>query len=80
MQQTGENSLASCPNRFSAAKLVGAAIGKVYGRDAASLKDFGIDVNLSLIFGGQIKGEALRLMRQRTAQRLTGAAPLLTPG
>lgn len=67
MQQTGEKSLASCPNMVSAAKLVGEAIRKVYQRDAASLKDFGIEFNVSLIFGGQIKGDAPRLFSHYSA-------------
>lgn len=61
MEQHGEKSLASAPNMFSAAKLVGDAVRKVHERDAASLKDFNIEFNVSLIFGGQIKGEAPRL-------------------
>ena len=67
MQQTGEKSLASCPNMFSAAKLVGEAIRKVHDRDAESLQAFGIEFNVSLIFGGQIKGEAPRLFSHYSA-------------
>lgn len=67
MQQTGEKSLASCPNMFSAAKLVGEAVRKVHARDAASLKEFGIEFNVTLIFGGQIRGEAPRLFSHYAA-------------
>ncbi len=67
MQNTGEKSLASCPNMFSAAKLVGEAVRKVHQRDAESLKEFGIEFNVSLIFGGQIKGEAPRLFSHYSA-------------
>ena len=67
MQHTGEKSLASCPNMFSAAKLVGEAIRKVHERDAESLKDFGIEFNVSLIFGGQVRGEAPRLFSHYAA-------------
>lgn len=83
MDQSGEKSLASCPNMFSAAKLVGAAIRKVYERDAASLKDFGIDFNVSLIFGGQIKGEAPRLFSHYSAGNFieaTGETPYFQIG
>ena len=83
MHQTGEKSLASCPNMFSAAKLVGAAVRKVYERDAASLKDFGIDFNVSLIFGGQIKGEAPRLFSHYAAGNFieaTGETPYFQIG
>jgi len=61
MQQTGEKSLATCPNLFSAAKLVGEAVRKVHQRDAEALEKFGIEFNVSLILGGQIKGETPRL-------------------
>jgi putative proteasome-type protease len=61
MQSHGEKSLASAPNMFSAAKMVGDAVRKVHDRDAASLKEFNIEFNANMIFGGQIKGEPPRL-------------------
>ena len=61
MGNPDEKSLANCPNMFSAAKLVGDAVRKVYARDANSLKEFGIDFNVSLIFGGQVGLEEPRL-------------------
>jgi putative proteasome-type protease len=61
MDSHGEKSLASAPNMFSAAKLVGEAVRKVYERDAESLKAFNTEFNVNLIFGGQVKGEAPRL-------------------
>ena len=61
MELGTEKSLANAPNMFSAAKLVGDAVRKVYDRDAESLKRFGTDFNISLIFGGQVKGEEPRL-------------------
>jgi putative proteasome-type protease len=61
MEQQGEKSLGSAPNMFSAAKMVGDAVRKVHERDAAALKEFGVEFNVSLIFGGQIKGEMPRL-------------------
>jgi putative proteasome-type protease len=67
MKQTGEKSLANCPNMFSAAKLVGEAVRKVHQRDAESLEKFGIEFNVSLVFGGQIKGEAPRLFSHYSA-------------
>ena len=48
---------------FDATRVLGSAIRKVYDRDAASLKQAGVDFNVSLIFGGQIKGEGMRLFR-----------------
>lgn len=61
MDNQGEKSLASAPNMFSAAKLVGDAVRKVYERDAESLKAANIEFNVNMIFGGQVKGEEPRL-------------------
>ena len=83
MQNAGEKSLASCPNMFSAAKLVGEAIRKVHERDSASLKDFGIEFNVSLVFGGQIKDEAPRLFSHYAAGNFieaTGETPYFQIG
>ncbi|HWH73042.1 MAG TPA: proteasome-type protease [Methylibium sp.] len=46
---------------FDAARVLGAAVRRVYEQDGPSLKAAGIDFNASMIFGGQIKGEAMRL-------------------
>ena len=48
---------------YEAAQAVGDAIRMVYERDAKSLREFGIDFNVNLIFGGQIKGERCRLFQ-----------------
>jgi putative proteasome-type protease len=42
---------------------LGAAIRRVHERDAAALKASGVDFNVSLIFGGQIAGEGMRLFQ-----------------
>ena len=46
---------------FDATRVLGAAIRRVYERDAAALKQAGVEFNVSLIFGGQIAGEGMRL-------------------
>ncbi|MBK9235603.1 MAG: proteasome-type protease [Rhodoferax sp.] len=48
---------------FDAARVLGSAIRHVHDRDAASLKHAGVDFNVSLLFGGQIKGEGMRLFQ-----------------
>lgn len=48
-------------NMFEAARLVGDALREVHRRDAAALKEQGIDFTCALILGGQIGGEAPRL-------------------
>ncbi len=54
-------SLANAKNMFEATRLVGEALREVYHRDAAALKENGIEFNATLIFGGQIAGELPRL-------------------
>jgi len=46
---------------FDAARVLGSAVRHVYDQDGASLKKSGLDFNASMIFGGQIHGEAMRL-------------------
>ncbi|SDX91915.1 putative proteasome-type protease [Collimonas sp. OK242] len=48
---------------YEAAQIVGEAIRTVHEREAAALEKFGIDFNVSIIFGGQIKGERCRLFQ-----------------
>jgi putative proteasome-type protease len=62
----GEN-IWAVNSMYKAAQLVGAAIRAVHQRDAKSLEQFGIDFNISMIFGGQIKGEACRLFQMYSA-------------
>ena len=52
---------------FDATRVLGAAIRRVYDRDAAALHAGGVDFNVSLIFGGQIRGEAMRLFQVYSA-------------
>ena len=67
MHNPDEKSLANVPNMFSAAKLLGDTVRKVHARDADSLKDFGIEFNVNMILGGQIKGEEPRLFNVYSA-------------
>ncbi len=46
---------------FDAVRVLGAAVRRVYQQDGPSLRAAGIDFNASMIFGGQIRGEAMRL-------------------
>ena len=46
---------------FDAARVLGSAVRHVYDRDAEALKHAGLDFNVTFIFGGQIKGEGMRL-------------------
>ena len=46
---------------FDAARVLGSAMRRVYDQDGASLKKSGLDFNASMILGGQIRGESMRL-------------------
>lgn len=60
---------------FDAARVLGSAIRRVHDRDAASLKQAGVDFNVSLIFGGQIQGEGMRLFQVYSAGNFIEATP-----
>ena len=46
---------------FDAARVLGSAVRRVYDQDGAALERAGVGFNASFIFGGQIRGEAMRL-------------------
>ena len=52
---------------FDAARVLGAAVRHVHERDGAALKRAGVDFNVSLVFGGQIQGEGMRLFQVYSA-------------
>jgi len=60
-------SIWNATSMYDAAQIVGEAIRIVRERDAAALEQFGIDFNVSMIFGGQIKGERCRLFQMYSA-------------
>jgi putative proteasome-type protease len=46
---------------FDAARVLGSAVRRIYHQDGLALSQAGVDFNASFVFGGQIKGEAMRL-------------------
>lgn len=46
---------------FDAVRVLGAAVRRLHDQDGAALAAAGVDFNASMIFGGQINGEAMRL-------------------
>lgn len=46
---------------FDAARVLGSAMRRVYDQDGTAMRQAGIDFNATMIFGGQIRGEAMRL-------------------
>lgn len=56
-------SIWNASSMYEAAQIIGEAIRTVHKRDAGALGEFGIDFNVSIIFGGQIRGEHCRLFQ-----------------
>jgi putative proteasome-type protease len=60
---------------FEVARIVGDAVRKVRARDAQSLEDAGLEFTMSIILGGQIKGEHCRLFLVYSAGNFIEAMP-----
>jgi putative proteasome-type protease len=60
---------------FDAARVLGQAVRHVYQRDAEALQQAGVEFNVSLIFGGQIRGEGMRLFQVYSAGNFIEATP-----
>jgi putative proteasome-type protease len=60
---------------FEAVRVVGDAVREVHRRDGAALKDAGIEFTCSFIFGGQIRGERMRLFHVYAAGNFIEATP-----
>ncbi|MEY4511294.1 MAG: hypothetical protein RLZZ450_3416 [Pseudomonadota bacterium] len=54
-------SIWNATSMFDAARVLGSAIRRIYRTDGVALEQSGMSYNVSLIFGGQIRGEAMRL-------------------
>ncbi|MBX3586763.1 MAG: peptidase [Ramlibacter sp.] len=70
LQETPESepiTIWNAKSMFDATRVLGAAVRHVYDRDAASLKLAGVEFNVTLIFGGQIQGEGMRLFQVYSA-------------
>ena len=52
---------------FDACRVLGQTVRHVYDRDAKSLQHAGVEFNVNLIFGGQIRGEGMRLFQVYSA-------------
>jgi putative proteasome-type protease len=48
---------------FDVARVLGSAVRHVYRRDGEALKRSGVDFNVSMVLGGQIQGEGMRLFQ-----------------
>ncbi|WP_306770612.1 proteasome-type protease, partial [Pantoea sp. 18069] len=67
-ESTGEMlTIWNARSMFDAARILGAAVRHVYDRDGVALKRAGLDFNVSLVLGGQIRGEGMRLFQVYSA-------------
>ena len=65
---TGElTTIWNAQSMFDVARVLGAAVRHVYDRDGVALKRAGVDFNVSMLLGGQIKGEGMRLFQVYSA-------------
>ncbi len=60
---------------FDVARVLGATIRHVHQRDGESLRLSGVDFNASMLLGGQIRGEAMRLFQVYSAGNFIEATP-----
>lgn len=76
-EQTGphDRSVWNATSMLDAVQVVGAAVRAVHARDAKALREFGIEFNCNFIFGGQIRGEGLRLFQVYAAGNFIEATP-----
>jgi putative proteasome-type protease len=70
-----KSSLMQVDSLHDAARLVGDAVRAVHQMDAKPLKEAGVEFNLSLILGGQIRGEPPRLFQVYAAGNFIEATP-----
>lgn len=70
IQEPGDSTpitLWNATSMFDVARVLGSAVRRVYERDGAALQRAGVDFNVSLLLGGQIKGEGMRLFQVYSA-------------
>jgi len=60
-------SIWNAPSMYEVARIVGEAVRTVHKQEAAKLSEFGIDFNINIVFGGQVKGERCRLFNVYSA-------------
>ena len=72
---SGKSSVVSARTLAEAARLVGDAVREVHQRDAAALKQHGIEFNPTFIIGGQIGGEPPRLFNVYSAGNYIETTP-----
>jgi putative proteasome-type protease len=69
LSEDGQDGLTiwNAKSMFDAARVLGNAVRHVYERDARALDRAGVEFNVNLVFGGQIRGENMRLFQVYSA-------------
>jgi putative proteasome-type protease len=78
LQERGEHeplTIWNAKSMFDAARVLGNTVRHVYDRDAESLKNAGVEFSVNMVFGGQIRGEAMRLFQVYSAGNFIEATP-----
>jgi putative proteasome-type protease len=75
LDQDPSTTIWNAKSMFDAALVLGQTVRRVNDRDGASLRHSGVDPTCTLIFGGQIKGEAMRLFLVYAAGNFIEATP-----
>jgi len=71
----GQTSVWSARSMFDAVRVLGQAVRRVHEQDGEALQEAGIDFNCSFLFGGQIRGEEMRLFHVYAAGNFIEATP-----
>ncbi len=74
-RSTAPASVWNAVSMVEAVRVIGEAVREVFARDGEALKQAGIDFNCSFIFGGQIRGERMRLFQVYAAGNCIEATP-----
>ena len=70
-----DDSVWNATTMFEATRVVGEAVREVRRRDAPAMREADIEFNCNFIFGGQIKGEDMRLFQIYSAGNFIEATP-----
>jgi len=74
-EEAGAASVWNARTLFDAVRIVGQAVRAVHEQDGAALQEAGIDFHCSFLFGGQIRGEPMRLFQVYAAGNFIEATP-----
>jgi putative proteasome-type protease len=74
-EASGPTTIWNATSMFDAARVLGHTLRRVYDQDGPALRAAGIDYGCTLIFGGQIRGETMRLFLVYSTGNFIEATP-----